>query len=76
VEIECGKNCGWVVHANTYKDEVVFEKGWLAYAAFHELTEGDYLVFKATVDGFNMTIYDHTTSCQKVLICDEHTGFD
>lgn len=76
VEIKCCKNCGWVVHANTYKDEVVFEKGWPACAAFHELKEGDYLVFKATADGFNMTIYDRTTSCQKVLICDEHTGFD
>ena len=76
VEIVCGKDCGWVVHAKTYKDEVVLDKGWPACAAFHELKERDYLVFKAAADGFKMTIYDRTTSYQKVFICDEHASLD
>ena len=72
LEIVCGKDCGWVVHAQPYKGEVVLSKGWPACAAFHELKVGDYLVFKANADGFKITIYDRTTSCQKVFICGEH----
>ena len=76
VVIQNCKECEWVVHANRYKDEVVLDKGWPAFASFHDLKEGDYVMFKVTADGFKMTIYDRATSCQKVLICDEHAGFD
>ena len=68
------KECEWVVHANRYKDEVILDKGWPAFASFHDLKEGDYVMFKVTTDGFKMTIYDPVTSCEKDLICHEHTG--
>ena len=56
----------------TLQGEVVLSKGLPACATFHELKVGDYLVFKANADGFKITIYDRTTSCQKVFICEEH----
>ena len=74
VVIKNCKECEWVVHANRYKDEVVLDKGWPAFASFHDLKEGDYVMFKVTADGFKMTMYDPITSCEKELICREHTG--
>lgn len=76
VVIQSCKQCEWVVHSNPYKDVVVLDKGWHAFAAFHDLKEGDYLMFKLTPDGFKMKIYDPITSCQKVLFCREHDGLD
>jgi hypothetical protein len=61
--------CEWVVHANRYKNEVFLDKGWLAFASFHDLKEADYVMFNVTVDRFKMTMYDPTTSCENELIC-------
>jgi predicted Rdx family selenoprotein len=73
VSIECCKDCEWIVHANPYRDEVILDRMWPSMAASLDLKVGGYLLFKVTVDGFKLTIYDHITSCQRPFIYSEHT---
>jgi hypothetical protein len=58
VSIKNGKDCKWVVHANRFKDTIILDKGWHAFAAFYNLKVGDYSMCKVTIDGFKMKVYD------------------
>ena len=74
--IHGGEECEWVIHAIVDSGHVLLEKGWHKFAMFHELALDDYLMSKVTADGFKMTIYDRTTSCQRVFVCREHVVLD
>ena len=76
VIVQSCKECEWVVHANRYKGEVVLDKGWPAFTAFHDLKMGDFLILKVTTGGFKIQILDRVTSCEKVFICLEHGHLD
>ena len=76
VVVQACEECEWVVHANHNKDQIVLDKEWATFAAFHELKEGDCLMFKVTTDGFMMKIYDCITSCRKVFVYREHAQLD
>jgi hypothetical protein len=71
-----GKDCEWVVHANRFKDAVVLDNGWQAFADFYDLKVGDYMMCKIIVDGFKMKVYDPISYDQKVIICREHVDLE
>jgi hypothetical protein len=76
VSLKNGKDCEWVVHSNRFKDAVVLDNGWQAFAAFYNLKVGDYMMCKITVDVFKMKVYDPISYDQKVVICREHADLE
>jgi hypothetical protein len=76
VSIKNGKDCEWVVHANQFKDVIVLDKGWHAFAASYNLKVGDYMMCNVTIDDFKMKVYDPISYDQKVVICHEHADLE
>jgi hypothetical protein len=51
---------------------VVLDNEWYGLADFLGLKVGDYLMFKVIPKGFKMTMYDHITSCEREVSCNDH----
>ena len=72
VPIRWSKCCQYFVQVQWFQQDIVIFAGWREFVRARELEMGDVVVFKYNDGGFDINVFKHGTSTEKVFQCEFH----